>query len=293
MDTQMIYHWPSPGKINLFLYITGQRKDGFHLLQTLFQFIDYHDTLILEPRQDNSILLLTPLNGIPDETNLIVRAARLIQRYCKCHRTLYSAPCGVNISINKRLPIGGGLGGGSSNAATMLIALNEIWQCGMSDHQLMHLGLNLGADVPIFIHGHSAFAEGIGEQLKPANPSEKWYLIAHPGINIPTSVIFSDVELKRDTPIRCFNELLLSPYINDCEPIVRKRFPKVERVISWLLKYAPARITGTGSCIFAEFDKEISALQVLQRTPRWFYSFIARGVNVSPLHRIRHQQFES
>lgn len=287
----MIHQWPSPAKLNLFLYITGRRADGYHQLQTLFQFLDYGDTLTIVPRQDDQIQLLTPVEGVPDELNLIVRAARLLQQYCTAH-AIATLPRGADISIDKRLPMGGGLGGGSSNAATVLVALNELWQCGLSDDQLAEMGLTLGADVPVFVRGHAAFAEGIGEQLQPANPAEKWYLVAHPGVSIPTPVIFADAELKRDTPVRPLNALLQAPYANDCEPIARKRFREVEQLLSWLLQYAPSRLTGTGACVFAEFDSEPAALQVLNQAPAWLRGFVARGVNVSPLHRIRSGQFE-
>ena len=287
----MIHQWPSPAKLNLFLYITGRRADGYHQLQTLFQFLDYGDTLTIVPRQDEQIRLLTPVDGVPDEQNLIVRAARLLQQHCASH-AIATPPRGADISIDKRLPMGGGLGGGSSNAATVLVALNELWQCGLSDDQLAQMGLTLGADVPVFVRGHAAFAEGIGEQLQPANPAEKWYLVAHPGVSIPTPVIFADKELKRDTPVRPLNALLQAPYANDCEPIARKRFREVEQLLSWLLQYAPSRLTGTGACVFAEFDSEPAALQVLNQAPAWLRGFVARGVNVSPLHRIRSGQFE-
>ncbi|CAI1579529.1 4-(cytidine 5'-diphospho)-2-C-methyl-D-erythritol kinase [Serratia fonticola] len=287
----MIHQWPSPAKLNLFLYITGRRADGYHQLQTLFQFLDYGDTLTIVPRQDDQIQLLTPVEGVPDEQNLIVRAARLLQQHCTAH-AIATLPHGADISIDKRLPMGGGLGGGSSNAATVLVALNELWQCGLSDDQLAEMGLTLGADVPVFVRGHAAFAEGIGEQLQPANPAEKWYLVAHPGVSIPTPVIFADAELKRDTPVRPLNALLQAPYANDCEPIARKRFREVEQLLSWLLQYAPSRLTGTGACVFAEFDSEPAALQVLNQAPAWLRGFVARGVNVSPLHRIRSGQFE-
>ncbi|HFV9291520.1 TPA: 4-(cytidine 5'-diphospho)-2-C-methyl-D-erythritol kinase [Serratia fonticola] len=287
----MIHQWPSPAKLNLFLYITGRRADGYHQLQTLFQFLDYGDTLTIVPRQDDQIQLLTPVEGVPDEQNLIVRAARLLQQHCTTH-SIATLPRGADISIDKRLPMGGGLGGGSSNAATVLVALNELWQCGLSDDQLADMGLTLGADVPVFVRGHAAFAEGIGEQLQPANPAEKWYLVAHPGVCIPTPVIFADAELKRDTPVRPLNALLQAPYANDCEPIARKRFREVEQLLSWLLQYAPSRLTGTGACVFAEFDSEPAALQVLNQAPAWLRGFVARGVNVSPLHRIRSGQFE-
>lgn len=189
--------------------------------------------------------------------------------------------------------MGGGLGGGSSNAATVLVALNLLWQCGLSDEKLAALGLTLGADVPVFVRGHAAFAEGIGEKLQPAEPLEKWYLVVHPGVSIPTPIIFSDPELKRNTPVRPLAALLSTPYANDCEPIARKRFREVEQALSWLLEYAPSRLTGTGACVFAEFDTEASARQVLSIAPQWLHGFVARGVNVSPLHRVRSGKIES
>lgn len=280
----MILRWPSPAKLNLFLYITGRRPDGYHLLQTLFQFLDYGDTLTIEPRADEQIRLLTPVAGVPDEQNLIVRAARLLQQHCR-ERAIVTAACGADISIEKVLPMGGGLGGGSSNAATVLVALNALWQCGLSEDQLAQMGLALGADVPVFVRGHAAFAEGVGEQLQPADPAEKWYLVAHPGVSIPTPVIFGDADLTRDTPARPLEALLQAPYANDCEPIARKRFREVEQLLSWLLQYAPSRLTGTGACVFAEFDTECAARKVLNQAPAWLRGFVARGVNISPLHR--------
>ncbi|WP_145519124.1 4-(cytidine 5'-diphospho)-2-C-methyl-D-erythritol kinase [Yersinia mollaretii] len=281
--------WPSPAKLNLFLYITGQRADGYHQLQTLFQFLDYGDELTIVPRDDDQICLLTPIAGVENEQNLIVRAARLLQKQHGATKTAR----GADISIEKRLPMGGGLGGGSSNAATVLVALNALWQCGLSDDELATLGLTLGADVPVFVRGHAAFAEGIGEKLQLATPAEKWYLVAHPGVSIPTPIIFSDPELKRNTPVRPLAALLSAPYANDCEPIARKRFREVEQALSWLLEYAPSRLTGTGACVFAEFDTESSARQVLSIAPEWLHGFVARGVNVSPLHRVRSGKLES
>ncbi|CNK39397.1 4-diphosphocytidyl-2-C-methyl-D-erythritol kinase [Yersinia frederiksenii] len=280
------YVWPSPAKLNLFLYITGQRADGYHQLQTLFQFLDYGDELTIVPRDDNQIRLLTPIAGVENEQNLIVRAARLLQQHHK-QSGVINMPRGADISIEKRLPMGGGLGGGSSNAATVLVALNILWQCGLSDEELAAMGLTLGADVPVFVYGHAAFAEGIGEKLQPAEPTEKWYLVAHPGVSIPTPIIFSDPELKRNTPVRPLAALLSDPYANDCEPIARKRFREVEQALSWLLEYAPSRLTGTGACVFAEFDTESSAREVLSIAPEWLHGFVARGVNISPLHRVR------
>ncbi|ECQ2043410.1 4-(cytidine 5'-diphospho)-2-C-methyl-D-erythritol kinase [Salmonella enterica] len=280
----MMTHWPSPAKLNLFLYITGQRADGYHTLQTLFQFLDYGDTLHIEPRRDGEIHLLTPVNGVENEDNLIVRAARLLMKIASESGRL-PAGSGADISIEKRLPMGGGLGGGSSNAATVLVALNHLWQCGLSIDELATLGLTLGADVPVFVRGHAAFAEGVGEILTPVNPPEKWYLVAHPGVSIPTPVIFKDPQLPRNTPKRSIDTLLKCEFSNDCEVIARKRFREVDAALSWLLEYAPSRLTGTGACVFAEFDTESCARKVLEQAPEWLNAFVAKGVNLSPLHR--------
>ncbi len=276
--------WPSPAKLNLFLYITGRREDGYHNLQTLFQFLDYGDTIIIEPRNDGQIRLATPIEGVPDEENLIVRAARLLQDRALLMGTLPQG-AGADISVEKQLPMGGGLGGGSSNAATVLVALNHIWNTGLTEDQLAALGVTLGADVPVFVRGFAAFAEGVGEKLTPVSPAEKWYLVAHPGVSIPTPVIFKDPELPRNTPIRSIDTLLNCEFGNDCEVIARKRFRKVDELLSWLLEYAPSRLTGTGACVFSEFDTEDAARQVLKQAPEWLHGFVARGVNVSPLHQ--------
>ncbi|WP_222888037.1 4-(cytidine 5'-diphospho)-2-C-methyl-D-erythritol kinase [Enterobacter sp. C2] len=280
----MMTQWPSPAKLNLFLYITGQRRDGYHDLQTLFQFLDYGDTLSIEPRSDGKIRLLTPVEGVAESDNLIVRAAKLLQQ-AATERDSLPAGSGADIRIDKRLPMGGGLGGGSSNAATVLVALNHLWGCGLSVEALAALGLTLGADVPVFVHGHAAFAEGVGEELTPVDPPEKWYLVAHPGVYISTPVIFNDPDLPRNTPKRSINTLLNCEFGNDCEVIARKRFREVDAALSWLLEYAPSRLTGTGACVFAEFDSESSARQVLEQAPEWLQGFVARGVNVSPLHK--------
>ncbi|MCI4186824.1 4-(cytidine 5'-diphospho)-2-C-methyl-D-erythritol kinase [Dickeya dianthicola] len=274
--------WPSPAKLNLFLYITGRRPDGYHNLQTLFQFLDYGDTLTITPRQDQQIVLLTPLPGVPDEQNLVVRAARRLQAYCQQAGLPFA---GADIAVDKRLPMGGGLGGGSSNAATVLVALNQLWRSQIPVDALAALGLELGADVPVFVHGHAAFAEGVGERLTPVSPPEKWYLVIHPGVSIPTPLIFADPDLTRDTPVRPLSHLLTQTFRNDCEAVVRKRFRKVEERLLWLLEYAPSRLTGTGACVFAEFDTESAARQVLNRVPEGLQGFVARGVNVSPLQR--------
>ena len=280
----MMTRWPSPAKLNLFLYITGQRADGYHTLQTLFQFLDYGDTLTIVPRQDGQLRLLTPVDGVPNEENLIIRAARLLMKTAADSQRLADG-CGADISIEKRLPMGGGLGGGSSNAATVLVALNHLWQCGLSEDELAAIGLTLGADVPVFVRGHAAFAEGVGEVLTPVEVAEKWYLVAHPGVSIPTPVIFRDPELPRNTPVRSIETLLNCEFGNDCEVIARKRFREVDAALSWLLEYAPSRLTGTGACVFAEFDTESRARQVLEQAPEWLKGFVAKGVNLSPLHR--------
>ncbi|MFZ2580674.1 MAG: 4-(cytidine 5'-diphospho)-2-C-methyl-D-erythritol kinase [Citrobacter portucalensis] len=280
----MMTHWPSPAKLNLFLYITGQRADGYHTLQTLFQFLDYGDTIDITPRSDGEIHLLTPVEGVAHEDNLIVRAARSLMKAASESNRLAKGS-GADISIDKRLPMGGGLGGGSSNAATVLVALNHLWQCGLSVDELAALGLTLGADVPVFVRGHAAFAEGVGEILTPVEPEEKWYLVAHPGVSIPTPVIFNDPDLPRNTPKRSIKTLLKCEFGNDCEVIARKRFREVDAALSWLLEYAPSRLTGTGACVFAEFDTESRARQVLEQAPEWLKGFVAKGVNLSPLHR--------
>ncbi|WP_204525181.1 4-(cytidine 5'-diphospho)-2-C-methyl-D-erythritol kinase [Citrobacter cronae] len=280
----MMSHWPSPAKLNLFLYITGQRADGYHTLQTLFQFLNYGDEIGINLRHDGEIHLLTPVEGVAHEDNLIVRAARLLMKTASATARL-PAGSGADISIEKRLPMGGGLGGGSSNAATVLVALNHLWQCGLSVDELAAIGLTLGADVPVFVRGHAAFAEGVGEILTPVNPQEKWYLVAHPGVSIPTPLIFNDPDLPRNTPKRSIKTLLKCEFGNDCEVIARKRFREVDAALSWLLEYAPSRLTGTGACVFAEFDTESRARQVLEQAPEWLKGFVAKGVNLSPLHR--------
>ncbi|MGP1939060.1 MAG: 4-(cytidine 5'-diphospho)-2-C-methyl-D-erythritol kinase [Arsenophonus sp. ET-DL9-MAG3] len=282
----MILTWPSPAKINLFLYILGRLDNGYHQLQTLFQFLNYGDEITIKSRKDNKIQLLTPFINLPIENNLIIKAARLLQYYCvkiNCN----GSHQGADIYVNKRLPIGGGLGSGSSNAATTLIALNYHWKTNIDDDTLTKLSYQLGADIPVFIKGHAAFAEGIGNQLLSINLEEKWYLVVYPKINISTKQIFSDPELKRNSVKRSLVTLLQESYENDCESIVRKRFPQVEHLISWLLKYRLSHLTGTGACVFAEFETERAARKVLNKAPGWVQGFVALSVNQSPLHKFR------
>ncbi|WP_017349039.1 4-(cytidine 5'-diphospho)-2-C-methyl-D-erythritol kinase [Pantoea sp. A4] len=280
----MTIRWPAPAKLNLFLYITGRRPDGYHNLQTLFQFLDYGDHLHITPNSSGEIRLATPVAGVAEADNLIVRAATLLKTQALAQQRL-TPDAGALISVEKILPMGGGLGGGSSNAATALVALNHLWKVGFTPDELAEFGVRLGADVPVFVKGYAAFAEGVGEQLQPAHPAEKWYLVAHPGVSVATPLIFNDPDLTRDSPERSLETLLHTPFSNDCEHVVRKRFREVDALVSWLLEYAPSRLTGTGACVFAEFDTEAAARQVLDFAPEWITGFVAQGQNVSPLTR--------
>lgn len=275
-DQNTDIQWPSPAKLNLFLYITGQRQDGYHELQTLFQFLDFGDQLRFRLNQTGEIHLSPMIEGLSLEDNLIYRAAKLLQKTTNTTQ-------GVHIHLEKVIPMGGGLGGGSSNAATTLVALNFLWNTQLNTQTLAKLGLTLGADVPIFVHGHAAFAEGVGEKLIPAKPIEKWYLVVKPNVHIATELIFQHPNLTRNTPKRPFDKLSGEKYENDCEKIVRDLFPEVDMALSWLLEYAPSRLTGTGACVFAEFENEARARYVLSLLPELLTGFVARGMNTSPL----------
>ncbi|NOI68120.1 4-(cytidine 5'-diphospho)-2-C-methyl-D-erythritol kinase [Vibrio sp. 99-8-1] len=270
--------WPSPAKLNLFLYITGQRENGYHDLQTLFQFIDYGDTLTIETNETGHIRIESKIEGLPEQQNLIWQAAKSLQQHSS------SSNLGANIYLDKRLPMGGGIGGGSSNAATALVALNVLWGINLPKEELAQLGLKLGADVPVFVQGFAAFAEGVGEKLQPVQVEEKVYLVVRPNVSISTADIFNHPDLTRDTPKRPVSTLLSTQYVNDCEKIVRMLYPEVDQQLSWLLQYAPSRLTGTGSCVFAEFDNHYEAEQVLNKLPDNVSAFIAQGRNISPLH---------
>lgn len=279
----MMLTWPSPAKLNLFLNVIGRRSDGYHNLQTLYQFLDYGDTLTYTLTIDGIITLLNPITGVAVDDNLIIRAARLLADTARAqHRLPNNA--GVKISLNKKIPLGGGLGGGSSNAATTLLALNTLWKIGYSLDELAEMGLKLGMDVPLFVHGVAALAQGRGELLTPATPDEKWYLVAKPPLHIATSHIFNDPLLTYSAPIDLTAPLPLAQFSNDCEAVVRKRFSEVDELIRTLLDYAPTRLTGTGACAFAEFASEHAANRVRQSLPA-YDAFVAKGANVSPLHR--------
>ncbi|MDO3381979.1 4-(cytidine 5'-diphospho)-2-C-methyl-D-erythritol kinase [Gilvimarinus algae] len=267
----------APAKLNLFLHITGRRSDGYHELQTLFQLIDYADQLHFTARRDGEIVLHTAFAGVAHEDNLIVRAARLLQRRAG------DVP-GADIRIDKRLPMGGGIGGGSSNAATTLIGLNRLWQLGLKRGELMQLATPLGADIPVFIGGQTAWAEGIGERLTPIETPRLWYLILAPKCHVSTATIFSHKDLTRDTrPIKvaAFSQ---GGGQNDCEPLVRALYPEVDNALIWLRNFSPhARMSGTGACVFAPFDSESEAHNALAQAPPELPGFVAKGISHSPL----------
>jgi 4-diphosphocytidyl-2-C-methyl-D-erythritol kinase len=269
---------PAPAKLNLMLHILGRRADGYHELQTLFQFLDFGDELGFALRTDGEIRLHTSVDGVPHDSNLIVRAARLLQEQTQCER-------GADIWLDKRLPMGGGIGGGSSDAATTLLGLNHLWQLDCSEDQLASLGLSLGADVPVFVRGHAAFAEGVGEKLQPLTLSEPWFLVAIPQVLVSTAEIFSDPELTRDTPPIKVRSLLEGGGRNDCQPVVQKRYPEVRNALILLNKFVPTRLTGTGACVFGSFPNQDDADKVARQLPATLPRFIAQGRNVSMLHR--------
>ncbi len=269
---------PAPAKLNLMLHITGRRADGYHELQTLFQFLDYGDELVLRPREDGQVRLLTELPGVDHDSNLIVRAARLLQRESGC-------ALGADIQLNKRLPMGGGIGGGSSDAATTLVGLDHLWNTRLGEDRLAELGLNLGADVPVFVRGRAAFAEGVGERLQPVDLPESWFLVIAPQVSVSTAEIFADPELTRNTPAITVRSLLAGGGHNDCQPVVEKRYPEVRNALSLLNKFVQARMTGTGACVFGSFPNEGEADKVRRQLPATLPSFVARGRNVSMLHR--------
>lgn len=270
---------PAPAKLNLMLHVLGRREDGYHELQTLFQFLDHSDELTFARREDGQIRLLSDLPGVDHESNLIVRAARLL------HQQGDDVP-GADITLVKRLPMGGGIGGGSSDAATTLLGLNRLWNLGLDLDRLAQLGLSLGADVPVFVRGHAAFAEGVGERLQAVELPEPWYLVAVPQVSVSTAEIFSDPELTRNTPPITVRSLLAGGGHNDCQPVVEKRYPQVRNALSLLNKFVPARMTGTGACVFGSFPNEGEADKVRRQLPATLPSFVARGSNVSMLHRM-------
>ena len=273
-------HWPAPAKLNLFLHVVGRRPDGYHLLQTVFRFIDRADRLHFMPRDDGEIHLATPIPGVPADSDLTVRAARLLQQATHCRQ-------GVSIHLDKQLPMGGGLGGGSSDAATVLLALNHLWQTGLTRDQLKTLGLSLGADVPIFVHGHNAFAEGIGESFTDVTLPPASYLVLHPAVQVPTASIFGATELKRDTIAMRPEEWHHGQGHNDLEAVACTKYPAVAEALAWLKTRTPqAMMTGSGACVFAEFSRHDDAAALLAQCPAILNGWIADGLDQHPLAKI-------
>nr|VFK27353.1 MAG: 4-diphosphocytidyl-2-C-methyl-D-erythritol kinase [Candidatus Kentron sp. MB]VFK33594.1 MAG: 4-diphosphocytidyl-2-C-methyl-D-erythritol kinase [Candidatus Kentron sp. MB]VFK76273.1 MAG: 4-diphosphocytidyl-2-C-methyl-D-erythritol kinase [Candidatus Kentron sp. MB] len=303
------YRWPAPAKLNLFLHVTGRRPDGYHTLETIFQFLDLADDITLRVRSDGRIRRTTELSDVPPEGDLVVRAARVL-------KSQTATPLGVDIAVVKRIPMGGGLGGGSSDAATTLIGLNHIWELGLDVEALARIGLSLGADVPVFVRGQAGFATGVGEQLTPIALEEPWYIVLYPGCSVATKEVFDAPDLTREaSPIKIHSlsgdtvegrplslSSLFSQTRNDCEQVVRTRYPRVDAALQWLAAFGVTRMTGTGSCIFAPFRRLEEAERVLlalsdaiegkgRVDANGWSAFIARGRNRSPLFHERVELF--
>jgi 4-diphosphocytidyl-2-C-methyl-D-erythritol kinase len=279
-------HWPAPAKLNLFLHVTGRRVDGYHELQTLFQLIDLCDTITIALREDGRIERPAgPANIAPHE-DLTLRAALALQQHTGCR-------WGAELRVHKRIPQGGGLGGGSSDAATALLALNELWDCRLSLDELAGLAGPLGADVPVFIRGSSAWAEGIGERLTPVALPETWYVIIYPGVGVSTREVFQASELTRNSPLITIRAFFQSGGRNDCEPVVRMRSPEVAAALDWLTREGNARLTGTGSCVFTARSTAADAERLAARVPERWMSYVARGLNASPVHEQLRQRGRS
>ena len=267
----------SPAKLNLMLHITGRRADGYHLLQTVFQFINLNDLMVFEATESPGINRLNSQTPVVESEDIVLRAAHLLQSRFDVER-------GVQISIEKNIPIGGGLGGGSSNAATCLLALNQLWDLNLPLDELSAIGLELGADVPVFVRGYAAWADGVGEHLTPIELPVPYYLVIFPNINVSTAEIFNDEELTRNCDAITIRAFLAGAGINVCETVARKRYPVIGEALDWLNQFAEARMTGTGACIFAPFDSLKAVEGVKSRVPLHWQSFIARGMNRNPVH---------
>ncbi|AYN14380.1 4-(cytidine 5'-diphospho)-2-C-methyl-D-erythritol kinase [Pseudomonas monteilii] len=269
---------PAPAKLNLWLHIIGRRPDGYHELETVFQFLDHGDELSFALRDDGVIRLHTEIEAVPHDSNLIVRAARKLQEQS-------STPLGADIWLTKVLPMGGGIGGGSSDAATTLLALAHLWQLDWDEDRLAALGLSLGADVPVFVRGHAAFAQGVGEQLTPVDPEEPWYVVLVPQVSVSTVEIFSHPQLTRDSLPLKMRPVPKGNSRNDCQPVVEQNYPEVRNALNSLGKFTEARLTGTGSCVFGAFPSKAEADKVLALLSATQTGFVAKGSNVSMLHR--------
>ncbi|QIQ41218.1 MAG: 4-(cytidine 5'-diphospho)-2-C-methyl-D-erythritol kinase [Buchnera aphidicola (Aphis urticata)] len=282
----MTYIWPSPAKINLFLYVTGVRSDNYHYIQSLFQFLNYGDTLKIIVNNTGNIELFTEKELLLKAENTIIKAAKLLKSKALLYAKKNCNTLGATIFLNKKIPMGSGLGGGSSNAATVFIVLNKLWKTQFTLEELAKFSLKIGSDVPAFIMGKTSIVEGIGEILHPIQKKEKWYLVVYPKIHILTKSIFSNSLLKSTSQKKPIKLLLKSPFSNDFEDIVSNKFKKIQKLLSLLSLYAPTRITGTGSCVFSEFDDKISAQKIFSLLPQNVKGFIAKGVNTSLLHQI-------
>ncbi len=269
---------PAPAKLNLWLHIIGRRADGYHELETVFQFLEHGDELSFAVRQDGVIRLHSDLQAVPHDSNLIVRAARALQAQS-------GTALGADIWLNKVLPMGGGIGGGSSDAATTLLGLAHLWQLNWNEDRLATLGLSLGADVPVFVRGHAAFAQGIGEQLTPVEPEEPWYVVLVPQVSVSTVEIFSHPQLTRDSLPLKMRPVPEGNSRNDCQPVVEQSYPEVRNALNSLGKFTEARLTGTGSCVFGAFPSKAEADKVLALLSATQTGFVAKGSNVSMLHR--------
>lgn len=269
--------WPAPAKINRFLHVTGRRVDGYHELQTVFQLLDWGDTVRLRPRDDAAIVRCNPLPGVAAAQDLAVRAALLLAAES-------GKRDGVDIDIDKRIPLGGGLGGGSSDAATVLVALNAMWRCGFDTDALAALGLRLGADVPVFVKGHSAFAGGVGEQLTVIELPERWFLVVDPGARVSTAEAFQAPELTRETPATTISRFLAGePTCNVFQSVVRHRHPAVAQALDWLGTAGEPRLSGTGASVFLMLDDAGQGDDLLARMPAGMVGWVVRGINRSPL----------
>jgi 4-diphosphocytidyl-2-C-methyl-D-erythritol kinase len=269
--------WRAPAKLNLMLHVVGRRADGYHELQTVFQLIDLCDRIEIEVREDGAITRPKGPPGVPESEDLVVRAATAL-------KAATGTRLGAEITVKKSIPMGGGLGGGSSDAATTLVALNRMWQTGLDQANIADIGVKLGADIPVFVDGRSAWAEGVGERLTPVHlGGDSWYLVIFPGVCVPTAAVFQAPELTRNSPPTTMRGFLETGGRNDCEAVVRARFPAVAEALDWLGAHAPARLTGTGSCVFAKFARAADAERVAARVPDTWRAWVARGLDSSPL----------
>ncbi len=294
---RLLHHCPAPAKLNLFLHVTGRRADGYHLLQSVFQLIDHGDTLHFDLRADERIVRITDVPGVPEEQDLIVRALRLLQaEYARRHGRL---PPGIEVAIEKILPMGGGLGGGSSDAATALMAANHLWQAGLTQQELMDLGLPLGADIPFFLFGETAFAEGVGEALQAVPGPDCWYVVLEPGVAVPTPAIFSAPDLTRDSKPVTIADFSSSLAVsgkqsgfgkNDLQDVAERLFPPVAEAVEWLSSYGDARMTGSGACVFCAFSGERDADQVLAHVPAKWKAWKAHSLASHPMKSLLQNQ---